>query len=299
MEATNSENLGDGAIKARPLSPRGYVVGLIVFRLLNSVHWALVGGLGWGLGSAVGGMFEIAGAATLGGAVGLALVIFSVLTVGVGTRSELIPAALASFGGAAAGSVSASFLSPPGTVVELAVGGLAGLFVGMCSSVMKQQFAPVGIGPASGIAITGAALFAVIGLLLGGWVGWAVAGGISLFWLAVLAEWLRRQPAVLVDGDGQPIREIPRRETCWRVVRQSWSLTDPLAWGWHGVIGGLVAYLWASWAAGHPDTSLVRYAFLVCGGLAAAVILAIRLGLQLPEHSQPTGTDGPVNKPES
>jgi hypothetical protein len=288
IEKNDADDYADRDEKPRYLSPGAYIIGVIVFRLLNSLHWALVGGLGWGLGTAVGSMLQFPGAATLGGAAGLALVIFSVLTVGLGERTELIPAAVAGFGGVAAGSVSLSLLIPPGTAVHLAVGGLAGFFVGMCSSVMKQQFAPVGIGPASVIAITGAVLFAGIGLLLGGWIGWAAAGGISLFWIAVLAECMRRQPAVLVDGDGQPIREIPRRETCWRVVRQSWSPTDPLAWGWHGVIGGILASFWVSWATEHPDTSLVRNAFLICGGAAAVVIVAIRLGLKLPEQSQPT-----------
>jgi len=288
MEADKAENLDDRDLKATRFPLRSYVTGLVVFRLLNSVHWALVGGLGWGFGTAVGGMFEFPGAATLGGGVGLAFVLLSVLTLGLGERAEHIPVVLAGLGGAAVGSISLLLLNPPGSAVELAIGGAVGFFVGLCSSVMKQHFTTVGLGPAILIAVTGSALFAGIEFMLGGWIGSAVGGGLSLFSVAVLAECLSRQRAVLVDENQQPIREIPRRESCWRVVRQSWSPTDSLAWGWHGVIGGLLAYLWTSWASDHPDTSWMRKAFFLCGGLAVAVSVAIRLGLKLPEQSQPT-----------
>lgn|SRR5262249_28349305 len=288
IEKNDADDFADRDEMPKYLSRRGYITGLIVFLLLNSVHWSLVGGLGWGLGTAVGGMFEFPGAAILGGAVGLALAMLSVLTLGLGDRAEHIPVVLAGLGGAAVGSVSLSFLYPPVTAVHLAVGAVVGFFVGLCSSVMKQHFTTVGLGPAIVIAITGAALFAGIEFMFGGWMGSAVGGSLSLFSVAVSAECLSHQRAVLIDENQQPIREIPRRESCWRVVRQSWSPTDPLAWGWHGFIGGLVAYFWASWAMDHPETGLVRKAFLICGGLAAAVIVAIRLGMKLPEQTQPT-----------
>src|SRR6516162_2077840 len=65
-----------------------FLAGLLVFRILNSLHWALAGGLGWGFGTAVGSMVPLPGAVTLGGVVGLALVMLGVLTIGWGERSE-------------------------------------------------------------------------------------------------------------------------------------------------------------------------------------------------------------------
>ena len=222
--------------------PRVWVLlaGVLVSRLLNSLHWALAGGLGWGFGAAAGSLVPVPGSATLGGAVGLALVLLGVLTVGWGERSEHTPITLAAFGGAAVGSASLSLLNPPGREWNLALGGCAGLVIGLCSSVMKQHFAPVSAVPACALAITGAALFAGVGSLVGGPIGWA-AGGLSLFWVAVLAECWRRTPAVEIDANEQPIREIPRREMCRQTAWQSWSPSYPLAWGWHGLFGGLLA----------------------------------------------------------
>lgn len=266
-----------------------FMAGALVFRILNSLHWALVGGLGWGFGTAVGSMVPWPGAATPGGAVGLALVMLGVLTIGLGKRPEHTPITLAAFGGAAVGSASLSLLGPLSRELNLTLGGGVGFFVGTCSSVVRQSFAPVSVVSACTIAITGAALFAGVGSLVGGTIGWAAAGGVSLFWVAVLSEWLRREPAVEVDANEQPVRVIPRREMCRQTARQSWSLSDPLAWGWNGLFGGLLASLWAFWAADHPDVGAVRQPFLVCGGLAAVVIVVTRLGiLKLPGQSQPT-----------
>src|SRR5262245_14181453 len=91
-----------------------FLAGVLVFRLLNSLHWALAGGLGWGFGVAAASLVPLPGSATLGGAVGLALVMLGVLTVGWGERSEQTPITLAAFGGAAVGSASLALLSPLG-----------------------------------------------------------------------------------------------------------------------------------------------------------------------------------------
>jgi len=266
-----------------------FLAGVLVFRLLNSLHWALAGGLGWGFGVAAASLVPLPGSATLGGAVGLALVLLGVLTVGWGERSEQTPITLAAFGGAAVGSTSLALLSPLGPELNLALGGGLGLVLGLCSSVMKQHFAPVRAAPACALAITGAALFAGVGSLVGGTIGWTAAGGLSLFWVAVLAECWRRTPAVEIDANEQPLREIARRERCRQTVRQSWSPSYPLAWGWHGLFGGLLASPWAFWAANHPDLTAVRKPFLVCGGLAGVVIVVTRLGIvKPPRQSQPT-----------
>jgi hypothetical protein len=265
-----------------------FVAGWLVFRILNSLHWALAGGLGWGFGTAVGGMVQLPGAATVGGAIGLALALFAVLTIGLGQRTEHTPITLALFGGAAAGSASLTLLSPLAPELNLALGGGLGIFVGLCSSVMRQYLARVRVVPAFAIAVAGATPFAGIGSLIGGPFGWAAAGGVSLFGVAMLSECFRAVPAVEIDADEKPVRVIPRREMIRQIARQSWSLTDPLAWGWHGVLGGLMATLWALWTADHPDTGAVHKPFLVCGGLAAAVIVAMRLGiLKPPRQTQP------------
>ena len=266
-----------------------FLAGLLVFRILNSLHWALAGGLGWGFGTAVGSMVALPGAVTLGGVVGLALVMLGVLTIGWGDRSEHTPITLAAFGGAAIGSASLSRLGPLSLELNLALGGCAGFFVGLCSSIMKQYFAPVSVVAAGMVAITAAALFAGVGSLFGGTAEWAAAGGISLFSVAVLSDCLRRKPVVEVDANERPVREIPRRQMCWQAALQSWSPTYPLAWGWHGLFAGLLASVWTFWAADQPDPGETRRAFLVCGGLAAVVIIVTRLGvLNPPRRSQPT-----------
>jgi len=266
-----------------------FLVGLLVFRLLNSLYWALVGGLGWGFGTAVGSMVPLPGAATIGGAVGLALVMLGDLTLDLGKRSGYTPIQLAAFGGAAAGSASLSLLNPLSPDVNLVLGAGVGFFVGLLSSVMKQHFAPVSVVPAGTIAFTGTALFAGVGSSLGGAPGWAAASAISLFWMAIVAECLRREPAVLIDANEKPARVIPRREMCWQAARQGWSLSFPLVWGWNGLCGGLLASLWAVWAADHPNVDAMRKPFLACGGLATVVIIVTRLGILKPRRqSQPT-----------
>jgi len=274
--------------------PRAWVflAGLLLCRILNSLHWALVGGLGWGFGTAIGRMAPIPGAVTIGGAVGLALVMLCVFSVSIDDkRSEYTLMQLAAFGGAAVGSVSLSLLSPLSLELNLTLGGCVGLFVGLCSSVMKQHFAPVSIVSAGTIAIMAAVLFAGVGSLLGDTMGWAAAGGVSLFGVAVLSECLRRKPVVEVDANEQPVREIPRRRMCWQTAGQSWSLTYPPAWGWHGLFAGLLASLWTSWAVDHPDAGVTRNVFLSCGGLAAVVIILTRLGVLNPSRgSQPANS---------
>src|SRR5262245_27727492 len=182
-----------------------------------------------------------------------------VLTINMDNkRSEYTPIQLAGFGGAAVGSASISMLSPLSLELNLTLGGGVGFFVGLVTSVMKQYLAPVNLVPACTIAFTGAALLAGVGFLVGGTTGWAAAGGISLSWVAILAESLRREPALEIDANEQPVRVIPRREMCWRTAQQSWSLYHSLAWGWHGLFGGLLASLWAFWAANHPDVRAIH-----------------------------------------
>ena len=119
--------------------------------------------------------------------------------------------------------------------------------------------------------------------------GWAAAGGISLFYVAIFAECLRHVPAREIDANERPVRVIPRREMCSQTARQSWSLSYPLAWGWHGLFGGLLASLWAYWAANHPDGGALHKPFLACAGLAVVVIIVTRLGiLKPPSQSPPT-----------
>ena len=129
--------------RPRVLTP---LVGLLVVRLLNSLHWALVGGLGWGFGRALGRMVAVPGAATVGGAAGLFLVIFGVLTVGVGKRSEYTPIQLAALGGAAVGSASLLLFNPLSPTLNLLLGAGVGLFAGLSSSAMKQCFCTSLIG---------------------------------------------------------------------------------------------------------------------------------------------------------
>jgi hypothetical protein len=266
-----------------------FLVGVLVCRILNSLHWALVGGLGWGVGLTVGKMVPLPGAATLGGAAGLALVMLSVLTLGFGKRSAFTPVYLASFSGIAFAYGSLSFLHPNDLGLLVMLGAGVGFLVGLISCVMKQYFAPVSLLSSCLIAIMGAALFAGIGSLVGGMIGWAAAGGISLFCVAILAECLRREPAIEVDADEQPVRVIPRREMCRQTTRQSWSLTSSLAWGWHGLFAGLLGSLWASWAADYLALDMMRKPILMCGGLAAVLIIATRLGiLKPPGQSQPS-----------
>jgi hypothetical protein len=260
-----------------------FLVGAIIFRILNALYWALVGGLGWGFGASIGNSVPFQGADVLGGTVGLACVMIGVLTINLGDkRSEFTPLYFATLGGAASGSASLLLLRPFGLEVNVLLGGGVGLFVGLCTSVMKQYFAPVPLLHACMVAVSGAALVASVGSLVGDALGWAAAGGISLCAVAVLTECLRRDPAVEIDATEQPIRLIPHREMCWHTLRQSWSLLDPLAWGWNGALGGLLASHWASWVADHPDAGAVRTPFLVCGSFAAVLTVIVRLGFLEP-----------------
>jgi hypothetical protein len=274
---TADEAIGTPAAKPRP---GAYVAGLVVFRIFNSVYWALVGGLGWGLGAALGALVPWPHAGLVGGAVGLALVLLAVLTIGLGDkRTEPTPIQLVGFGGVAVGSASFLMLAPFSTELNVALGAVMGLGVGVLSSVMKQYFAPVTAVRAGALAVSGAALFVGLLVLIDGPVGWGAAGALSLCCVAFLAECWRREPAVLIGANEQPIGVIPRREMCWHTVKQSWSLRDPVAWGWHGLLAGLLAWLWADWAREKLNTDVVRQPFLVCGGLAALAIVVTRLGI--------------------
>jgi hypothetical protein len=283
-----ADNPGEVPADHRP-GVWAFLVGVLGCRILNSLHWTLVGGLGWAVGMTVGQMVPWPGAATVGGAVGLALVKLGVLTIGSGKQSEFTPMALASFSGIAFAYGSLSFLHPHGLDLLAVLGAGVGFLAGLFSCVMKQYFAPVSLWSAGLIAITGAALFAGIGSLVGGPIGWAAAGGVSLCCVAVLAEYLRREPVIEVDANEQPVRVIPRREMCRMTARQSWSLTFPLAWGWHGLFAGLLGALWAYWAADHPALGTLRKPLLTCGGLAAVWIIVTRLEiLKRPRQSQPS-----------
>ena len=277
-------------LEPTPERPRVWasILGVLLCRILNSAHWALVGGLGWGFGAAVAAMAPWPGAETFGGAAGLALAMFGVLTVNSNSeRSAYAPIQLAAFGGAAVGSASLALLAPFRLDVNPLLGGAVGFFVSLLTCVMNQHLAPVSLIPAGTIAIATATLFAGIGSLIGGPIGWAAAGGISLFAAVMLAECWRREPAVEIDANEQPVRTISRREMCWHTARQSWSLTFSLAWGWHGVLAGLAAYFWAVWAADHNDDRAIHTPFLTCGGLAALVIILTRLGLLKPRQPSP------------
>jgi hypothetical protein len=251
-----------------------------LFRSLNALYWALAGGLGWGFGTAVGDLVGMQGASTFGGALGFALVLIGILTISPGNKqSEVTPLYLGSFGGAAAGSASLSLLNLFSPELNVALGGGVGFIVGLLTSVMKQYFAPLKVIPACAVALAGSALLTGLGSLDGGTIGWAAAGAVCLFSVAILAECLRREPAIEIDADEQPVVAIPRREMCRQVAVQSWSLSHPLSWGWHGLLGALLVSLWAFWAADQARPVVVRMSFLVCGGLGAAMIIAVRAGL--------------------
>lgn len=281
---TNAENARDNALQ--PTTPSrlwSYLLGVVVFQILNALYWAFVGGLGWGFGSAVGSHAGWPGAGLLGGAAGLALVLFAVLTINP-TRpvSEYTPIQLAIPGAAAAACASLALASALGRDWIILLGGVAGFVLGVLTIVLKQYFAPVRVLPACVLAVTGSAVFAGIGILLEGPLGWAAAGALALFGTAMLAECFRQEPAVEIDASGQPVREVPKREMLRHTARQSWHPTGPVAWGWHGWFAGLAASLWAAWAADQPNQDAVRQTFLVCGGLAAFMVLFSRLGLVKP-----------------
>src|SRR5262249_20394129 len=228
----------DDAVATPATQPRAgaYVVGFLVFRIFNAVYWALVGGFGWGFGAALGALLPWPDAGLVGGVIGLAVVLLAVLTIDPGSkRTEQTPIQLAGFGGAAVGSASLLILAPFSRELSMALGAVAGVGVGVLSSVMKQYFAPVTVVRAGAVAAAGAARFVGLVLLIDGPVGWGAAGALALFCVAFLAECWRREPAVLIDASEQPIGVISRREMCWHTVKQSWSLRDPVAWGWNGM----------------------------------------------------------------
>jgi hypothetical protein len=272
-----------------------YLLGIVIFQFLNSLYWAFVGGLGWGFGSAVGSYLAWPAAEFLGGAGGLALVLFAVLTIDPARRrTEYTPIQLALFGGVATACASFALLFSLGRDLNILLGSVAGFLVGVLTAIIKQYIAPVAILPACMIAATGATLFTGVGFLLGGPLGWAAAGAIALFATAMLAECCRREPAVEVDAGGHSLRVIPRREMLRYTALQSWSLTGPVAWGWHGWFAGLFAGLWALWAADHPNRDAVRQPFLWCGGLAAFVILVTRLRIMKPQENAQANNEGPT-----
>jgi hypothetical protein len=251
--------------------------------MLNSLYWALAAGLGWGFGSVLGAMAQLPG--VVGGTIGLALAMLAILTATPGKQSHLTLINLAAFGGAAAGSATLTLVGVLGREWSAILGGGAGFLIGTITSIMHQYFAPVRVTPACAIAVAGAGLFTGAGLLVGGVVGWCLAGAISLFAVALVAEYWRCEPAVEIDAAEQPVRVIPRGEMCRYIVRQSWSFTDPLAWGWNGAAAGLLASLWALWAADRASAEVADLPLLVCGSLAAAAILAGRLGILKKQRS--------------
>ncbi len=62
---------------------------ILLFRVLNSLHWAFVGGLGWGVG-AVFGKIQSTQAATYGGAIGFAVMMSFLLSLSDGRRKTHI-----------------------------------------------------------------------------------------------------------------------------------------------------------------------------------------------------------------
>jgi hypothetical protein len=269
-------------LPAKPPRLWAYLLGVVIFQFLNSLYWAIVGGLGWGFGSAAGSYVNWPGAEMLGGAIGLALVFLTVLTINpANQRTEYTPIQLVLFGGGAAGYASVALLFSLGRDLNILLGTCVG-FLCVLTAILKQYFAPVSLLPACAIAVTGSALVSGVGLLLGGPFGWAAAGAIGLLGIAMLAEFFRREPVVEIDAHEQPVRVIPRREMLRYTALQSWSLTGPVAWGWHGWFAGLFASLWAEWAMDQRKLDLIRQPFLVCGGLAAFVIVATQLGIAKP-----------------
>jgi hypothetical protein len=278
----------------KPVRLWAYLFGVLVCRILNALYWAFAGGLGWGFGSAIGSFFPWPAATALGGAIGLALALLGILTVSLEKKQfEYPPITLGMFGGIAVGIASLLILHPFGRESNLVLGAGAGFLVGIFTVIIKKYFSPLNFVPACLIAITGSALFTEIGFWIGGHLGWAAAGAISLFAMAMIGICWPRQPAVEVDANGQIVRFVPRGEMFVHTIKQSWSFAYPVAWGWDGLFAGLIASLWAAWAADDLNRDEVRQPFLWCGGLAAFVIIATRLGIEVDEKrnnaNEPTG----------
>jgi hypothetical protein len=267
------------ATPTRKVSGAGLLLSVGLCRLFNSAYWALAGGLGWGCGTALGEVVSLPNAGVVGGPVGLAVVMLVLLRINWGNpRSQVPHPLLAACGGAAVGGASLALLGPLSPANSLLIGGVVGFIVAPISAIMKQSFAPVAWGAAAVAALTASTLFAGTGFLIGGVIGWTAAGGISLFALALLAECLRREPAVEIDEHEQPVRVVPRGESFRRTALWCWRLTDPVAWGWDGLLAGLLAFLWGSWAAAQPEVRVVHQAFLIGGGLAVGALVLSLLG---------------------
>lgn len=259
-----------------------FYLAYVLFRVLNALYWTLTCGLGWGLGAALGSLMPWPEAVPIGRAAGLALALLAMLTMGLGQKGEYTPFQLSGFGGAALGSATLLLLDPFPRDWNFGIGAVLGFVVGLFTAVMRQWFAPVGFLPACVAAVLGSAIFTTTGMALENTLGtaaWGAAGGLSLCLVAVFAESFRRRANTSGLDESEANHSPTRDELLRNTLTRCWSLTDPVAWGWNGLIGGLIAAHWASWAAAHPNAPFVRTPILVCGGLAAVVLLAARLGV--------------------
>src|SRR5262245_36839908 len=131
---------------AKRLGLWSYLIGIIVFRTLNAIYWAITGGLGWGFGSVVGSFLPWPDAIALGGAAGLALALLAVLTDS--QPFQYLPITLGLFGGLAVGCSSLLILNPFGQQVNLALGAAAGFVVAAVTAIINRNFCLLNIVPA-------------------------------------------------------------------------------------------------------------------------------------------------------
>ena len=256
---TKSDRQENHSLKRQRMGPimtgfRSFLMGLFLFKFLNSVRWTLIGGLGYGAGVSVVKIFDLPLPANVAGAVGLMIVLQFLLTSGHGKVSDSGFIAVMGVVMVSSAVFAYTSLSPSGAnkATHLAVAGAAcaGFFATPLTCIVRLTLPSLSARAAFAISLTAAALFTGIGYLGGGLIGWAIAGGVSLCAVYVLSECLRTQPRHEVDGDGQYIREIPRGEMARSTLRKMWNWKTSSIdyWGWDGCLAGLFGALWAEWA---------------------------------------------------
>ncbi len=257
--ATDQNNVSDEeeSQAIRRHSSSSLLLVILLFRILNSLHWAFVGGLGWGVGAVLGKIQSVQ-ASTYGGAIGFVVMMSFLLLLSDGHRkTHIVWVMMSGAGGAAFGAIGGAAYW--GADFGALVGGLLGLMLGGLASIMRQDHFNVNPLVAVLTAILGAVWLIAIPLLVPGIVGWMIAGGISLFSMRLFAELFRREAIVEVDDNGEPLREVPTSECCLHVIRESWWPTSLLAWGWHGAFAGLLVVLSANSTLRIEDHKLVRF----------------------------------------